>query len=79
MKNTVLGALVAFAVIVGLASCGGAKTPEQITKEATDKFNAMKADLDKQASDDCTNKKGNYAAAALDSIRHANGDTTHTH
>ena len=66
------------ALTMGMVSCGGGKTPEQIQQEAQAQFDKTKSELQVKADEDCNSKKAGYVQTALDSIKAANAavDTT---
>lgn len=65
------------ALTMGMVSCGGGKTPEQLQQEAQAQFEKAKSELQVKADEDCNSKKAGYVQTALDSIKGANAvDTT---
>lgn len=74
MKKTVFGVFAAFALI-GMTSCGGGKTPQEIEAEAQKKFDAEKAKLEQEATAACDASKATRITTLRDSLVKVYNDT----
>lgn len=66
MKSRTLSVFATFLLAGTLVSCGGGMTPEQITEEATKKFEADKTELQETASANCESNMEIYTSEALE-------------
>ena len=72
MKKNAIRLSVAFVAFVGVVSCGGNMTPEEIQAEAEKRFNEKKTELAEEASQKCDENLDGYQQMMLDSIKNAN-------